>query len=122
MFVFMEAIGIDPKTVDFKEDMFAKEKEGLYSIFGFDGQEEIKLYDKSGLGEDEMLFAFYLAQKRGAKGYLIDKFRRELLPQVEKRAEELEKKFFGIHSFDTIPVHLRAPLRKIYEEEFRKEL
>lgn len=117
IYAFLVANGIDPKIVDFNENMFLKKKEGLFSLFGFEKGGEIKVFDRSGLGRDEILFAFYLAYKRGVKGYLIDKFADNFLKEAESRLDELKERFFGIHSFDTIPEKFHAKLKKIFEEE-----
>ncbi len=121
IYVFLKAINIDPAVVGFSEDMFSKQKEGLYSLFGTDPSGcSVKAYDSFGIGRDEMLLAFYLAYKNGAKGDLIDKFKKEHLAEAISREKELSETFFGIHTFDTIPEELRGRLREIFESELKK--
>ncbi len=123
MYAFLKALDIDPGIVGFDEDMFSKQKEKLYSLFGTDPSDlTVSPYDSFGTGRDEILFAFYLAYKNGAKGDLIDKFKNEHLAEAISREEELSEKFFGMHTFETIPKNLRGKVREIFEEELSKGL
>ncbi|MBU0666746.1 MAG: hypothetical protein ABIC91_07835 [Nanoarchaeota archaeon] len=116
MFVFMKALGIDPKTVSFNKNLFSKASKTNYSIFT-SRKKDLKPYDFSGLGRDEQLFAFYLAYKNNSKGYLIDLFKKKYLDEVLDREDEFYKEFFSLHTFDTIPRRIANKLKSVYQEE-----
>ncbi len=116
IYVFLKAHGIDPENVGYKENMFKKEKMHFYSLFGTDKKNALP-YDLAGIGRDEMLLGFYLAYKKGAKGYLIDFFKKKFLKEAEARKEELFKEFFSIHDFITIPNYLAKKVLNIYKQE-----
>ncbi|MEM3374392.1 MAG: hypothetical protein QXE31_04175 [Candidatus Woesearchaeota archaeon] len=120
IYIFMLANNLDPKSIGFRTDMLVKENEHLFSCFGVEKKEGCSVgYDASGCGSEEQLYAFYLAYKNGFKGELIDKFKRELLKSVEPRAEELKKKYYGIHDSRTIPLKFKKRLYKIFEDELK---
>lgn len=116
IYIFMAALGIDPKRVGFTENMLGRKKRYLYTIFK-DNTTKSAGYDQSGLGRDEQLLAFYMAYKRGIKGELIKEFAKESLLEAKSREKELRENFFGIHSIETLPYELKKPLLKIYKEE-----
>ena len=112
----IRALGIDPKSINIRKDMFTKENKSYFSIFNEDNN-NMKPYDYSGLGRDEMLYAFYLAYKRGAKGYLISQFKRKFLKEAMEREDELHNEFMTLHTSDTIPKKIAAKVCSIYQEE-----
>ncbi|MEM2131467.1 MAG: hypothetical protein QXR96_03005 [Candidatus Woesearchaeota archaeon] len=122
IYIFMLANNLDPKSIGFRTDMLVKENEHLFSCFGVEKKEGCSVgYDASGCGSEEQLYAFYLAYKNGFKGELIDKFKIDLLKSVEPRANELKKKYFGIHESKTIPLKFKQKLEKIFEQELKKQ-
>ncbi|PIN70135.1 hypothetical protein COV93_02665 [Candidatus Woesearchaeota archaeon CG11_big_fil_rev_8_21_14_0_20_43_8] len=116
IYVMIRALGIDPKSINIRKDMFTKENKSYFSIFNEDNN-NMKPYDYSGLGRDEMLYAFYLAYKRGAKGYLISQFKRKFLKEAMEREDELHNEFMTLHTSDTIPKKIAAKVCSIYQEE-----
>ncbi|MEM4397204.1 MAG: hypothetical protein QW757_01105 [Candidatus Woesearchaeota archaeon] len=118
MYVFLSALKINPEIVDFKESMFKKEKMPFFSLFG--KPDNALPYDLAGVGRDEMMLAFYLAYKNGAKGFIINEFKKRFLKEAEQRKNELYKEFFGIHKTITIPNRMKKKLLQIYKEEIEK--
>lgn len=100
--------------------MLSSEKEKLYMIFNGEKDEGISAYGGSGLGKEEQLLAFYLAYKRGAKGELIEKFKKKYLSEMEKRKIDFFEKYFGIHSSYCLPSSLRKRILRIFEKEREK--
>lgn len=121
MYIFMKALGINPRRVGFSEEMLGMEKKHLYSLFGC-GKKGSSSYDSSGIGRDEQLLAFYLAYKRGAKGELMGEFAREHLEEAEGRKKELYETFFFAHKTETLTAELKRPILRIFEEEEEKKL
>jgi hypothetical protein len=120
MYIFFKALGISPDKVGFyNNDMLSLKKENYYVIFN---NKIESTYGGSGLGKDEQLLAFYLAYKRGAKGELIEKFKKIFLSEVEKRKERLIDEYFGIHSSYSLPSALRKRVLNIFETERKKVL
>ncbi|MCX6709798.1 MAG: hypothetical protein NTV63_02470 [Candidatus Woesearchaeota archaeon] len=123
MNIFMLACGIDPKSADLRSNMLGRESMPLYPIFNKFNKEKnsddgrIKPYDMSGLGKDEQLLAFYMAYKNGAKGFLIEQFRKKFLNEAKSREDELMKKFFSVHNSITMPYKIRKSVEGIYKEE-----
>lgn len=116
MYIFMLALGIDPKTVGLTENLLGRKKRHLYAVFK-NGNTKSSVYDQSGLGRDEQLLAFYLAVKNGVKGELIKEFVKESFLEAQSRERELKENFFGIHTTDTLPYELKKQLLRIYKEE-----
>ncbi len=119
MYIFMLALGIPPSRVGFSENMLGLKKRHLYTLF-IDGKGvKDSAYTESGLGRGEQLLAFYMAYKRGVKGGLMDLFKKTLLKEAQKKEKKLRRKYFGIHSTNTLTYELKKPILKIYEEELR---
>jgi hypothetical protein len=121
LYVFLKAVGVDVSGLEFKQNMFNKRFAHLYSLFTTGKKTDGLIgYDMSGCGRDEQLFAFYLAYRNGAKGYLIDKFKENHLEEATKREDELYKRFFGVHPAITIPHPIKKDVFSIYKEELGK--
>jgi hypothetical protein len=113
-FLFFKAIDIDPKGYGYTDDLFKKKCIKYYPLFSTKGT---RTYEKPLRSRDEQLFAFYLAYKNQAKGYLINEFRRKFLSEAKKREDELYKTFYGIHKSITIPNKIKGKLMSIFKEE-----
>jgi len=113
--LFMLAVGVNPKTVGLHE-MLEKKHERFYRLFM---GKDTEFYDDSKNAKDKQLFAFYLAYKNGARGYLIDKFKKHFLNEAEKREDELRKFFFSLHKAD-IPKEIKSDVLRIYKEELKR--
>lgn len=116
IYIFMMALGINPKTVGLNEPLLGQKKKELYGLFDGEG-EDSGVYDKSGLGRDEQLLAFYLAYQRGVKGELMKDFSKKFLLEAKSRERELREKFFSAYEPKSQPYELRAPLLKIFKTE-----
>jgi len=120
MYIFMLALGINPETVGFTENMLGLKKADLFSLFG--GNDEFKgIYDESGLGKNEQLLAFLMAYQKGIKGPLMKEFIKKNLLEAKTREKELREKFFGIHTTKTLTYEIKTPLLKIFREELSSE-
>lgn len=118
IFIFMKANNLDPKSIGFKTDMLSLENKSLYSCFGLEKKEGASVgYDASGMGKEEQQYAFYLASKNGAKGELIEKFKKEFFEDAKEKEEEYHKKYYGIHESKTISPKFLKPLKSIFREE-----
>jgi len=113
--LFMLAVGVNPKTVGLSP-MLEKKHEKFYRLF--DGK-KTEFYDDSKNARGKQLLAFYMAMKNGAKGYLVDKFKREFLKEAVSREDELRKFFFSLHPAD-IPKEIKSDVLSIYREELKR--
>lgn len=116
VYLFLTALGIDPKRVGLMDDMFAKNKRSLFYLFS-EKRENLNIVFQS---YPERLLAFYLAYKRGVRGGLMDEFEKKLLPLVRKQKNALLKKYFTIHPSYSIPSPLKTKVHAIYHEELTK--
>ncbi|MCS7135341.1 MAG: hypothetical protein NZ893_02795 [Candidatus Aenigmarchaeota archaeon] len=121
IFLFFKAIGVDPKTVGFEKDLFKKEFLNNFSLFNGKTNNSL-VYDYSGLGRDEQLFAFYLAYRNGQKGRAIEIFKKNYLKEAKQREDELFKEFFGVFNPVTIPKEIKNNVISIFKEELGKNL
>ena len=117
MYVMFLAHGISPSKVSFFENMLTPKKRHLYPIFEQDLVKNDSAYAKSAAAKEEQLFSFYLAAKRGAKGPLMDEFKKKYFKAVKKKEKSLREKYFGIHTSNTLTYELKTPILKIFEEE-----
>ncbi len=116
-FLYTKAFGFDPRRIHLNKSFFGKEHWSLYPLFNSAPE---RSYEKPQKVRDEQLLSFYLAYKNGAKGYLIDEFKRRFLDEAKERYDELHKTFFGIHPSSTIPDKIRNDVLSIYMEEISK--
>lgn len=109
MYLFFQALKIDGRSVNLKENMFSDKKKSLFVLFSDSNRKDS--------WRDQQLLAFYMAYKNNSKGALIDQFKKKYLKEASRREKELRANFFGIHNPQTLTYELRAPLLKIYKEE-----
>lgn len=119
IYIFMLALGIAPKRVGFSENMLSPKKRHLYTLFINGKGIKDSAYTESGLGKDEQMLAFLMAYKKGVRGGLMDTFNKLYLNEAHKREKKLRRKFFGIHTTNTLTYELKKPILKIYDEELR---
>ena len=98
----MIALGLSPKKVGFSENMLLRKKRKLYAIFNDKKKVKDSAYGQSDTAYDEQLLAFTLSAKRGVKGELISEFVRVYGREGRMRLPQLRKKYFGIHTTDTL--------------------
>jgi hypothetical protein len=116
IYIFLLALGINPKKVGFTYNLLANKYRSLFSIFS---SKKIKAYgfDQSQAGKDEQIFAFYLAYKKGIRGPLISEFSRKFLKYAVKNERLFRRKFFGIHTHKTVPAAFKSKVLRIYHQE-----
>ncbi len=120
IYIFMMALGIPPKRVGFTIDMLQESKRNLFAVFTNRKSNLDSAYDTSSAAREEQLLAFTMAQRRGVKGKLMDEFVRYYSKEGRSREWELRKKYFGIHTTNSLTYELKKPLLKIFEEELRE--
>jgi hypothetical protein len=116
MYLYMLAFNQSPKKFGFNKNMLGKEMKDLYSVFN---GSKIDGFDKSQEARDEQLLAFYLAYKNGAKGYLMDLFKKDLLKEAKSRESKLIKEHLKIGEKSAIPKELQKSIVSIFEEELK---
>ncbi|MBI2617788.1 hypothetical protein HYW55_06655 [Candidatus Gottesmanbacteria bacterium] len=119
IYIFLVALGIDPKRVGFTQVMLGKEKRRLFPVFPRKSGVLDSAYDQSGLGRDEQILAFTMAVERGVNGELIHEFKKMFGREARSRKKELKERFFSVYPSRTITYELKKPLYTIYEEELK---
>ncbi|MFW9882511.1 MAG: hypothetical protein ACFFG0_56335 [Candidatus Thorarchaeota archaeon] len=115
MYLLCVGSGINPELIGLKNNMFQKEYKNYYTIFG--GKSDLT-YANTDVAKDEQLFAFYSAINKGAKGDLVDEFkRRGLFEEAKSREDELFNKFCSIYEPISLPKELKNDVLSIYKEE-----
>lgn len=120
IYIFLMALGIDPKRVGFNQDMLIDEKRHLFALFPKKNGVMSSAYDQSGLGRDEQILAFTMAVERGVRGVLIEEFKKLYGRQARTRKNELKQEFFSLYPTRTITYELKKPLFAIFEEELKE--
>jgi len=111
-YVYMLANRLSPRTIGIKKNMLEKRFLKHHTLFN---KNEKGRYEKAS-GDEQMKFAYYLAYKNGARGHIIDLFKKKYLGEVKANEDMLYKKYFGIHSDKLIPKELRKRVISIYKE------
>lgn len=119
MNIFMLAMGVDPRSVGLNEDLFTASKRQYYILFR--GKEsKFWVSDKiRDLWWQEQLLAFLMAYRKGAKGVLMEEFKKKFLGQAEKMEKDIRKKVFGMTLPKTVDESIFKSLKGIYEEELK---
>lgn len=115
-YIFFLANDIDPRGVGMKSNLLELKYKNKFSLFEENTGNSYG-YDRSRLGRDEQLLAFYLAYKRGYLGQLISLFKKDYLKEAKAREKELRAKYFGVHSSSTIPAELKSGVLEIFKNE-----
>ncbi|MBW2981645.1 hypothetical protein KY343_02075 [Candidatus Woesearchaeota archaeon] len=116
-FVYMKAIGRDPRQIGINKNLFDKKYIKHHVIFNPSSKER---YDKVIGNDEELKFAYYLAYKNASRGYAIDLFKRKFLSEVKTKEDKLYKKYFRIANTSLIPREIRKDVVSIYKEECSK--
>jgi len=123
MYLFLRAIGVDPQSVDFKEDLLNTKRYEIYHIFS---QESLNKDVRSVVEYyGEWMLAFWLASIRGTKGHLISLFKKYYLKTVVAQKQKLINKYLSYHSDLTLPANLRLKIESIYAravKDFKTEI
>jgi len=117
VYILLKANGVNPADVGLKRNMLGSDSEKYYSLFN---GSEIDSNDRSEWARDEILMAFYMAYKKGARGYLIEKFKERFLKEAVRRENELYEKFLTAQGGESIPPEFRKKVLSIYERELKK--
>jgi len=117
VYILLKANGVNPSDAGLKRNMLGRDSEKYYSLFN---GSEIDSNDKSEWARDEILLAFYMAYKKGARGYLIEKFKRRFLKEAARREKELRGRFLTAQGGESIPPEFRKKILSIYESELKK--
>jgi len=115
-FIYMLAIGKDPKIIGLNKNLLNKKFIKHHVIFN---QKSKERYDKVEDNNEELKFAYYLAYKNGTKGYAIDLFKKKYLNEIKANEDKLHKKYFKIYSSSLIPKEIRKKVISIYKEELK---
>lgn len=112
MYALCCGVGVPPKQAGFNANLFSKEHNEIYEhFFGYDPKHPI--YGS----QDELGIAFLLAERTGHSGESIDRFRKELLPHMQKREGQLIEKYLGLNTEKNLPPALRDPIINIFTME-----
>jgi len=101
----------------FDENMFDKKRFHLYKYF-FDYNPSNPEYGS----QEELGLAFFLASRRGRKGYSIDIFNKKLLPIFQRNHKKLIKKYLGINPSHIEDKKISNKLRAIFRQELKEFL
>lgn len=116
-FVYLLALGIDPKTVDYQDDLLSRKKKKLFYLFGNQTESaNIETKDFT-FFRNEQIYAFYLAYKRGIRGKLMDEYIKKYLSFAQKNQKLFQRQYVSIYKDMTVPEELRSTLLPIYKEE-----
>jgi hypothetical protein len=115
-FIYMKAVGKDPKNIGIKKNLFDKKYLKYHVVFNPASKER---YDKVEGNDEELKFAYYLAYKNGAKGYIMDLFKEKYLDEIKSNEDRLYKEFFRLYNISLIPKEIRKDVISIYKEELR---
>ena len=119
-YIYMLAIGVNPKKIGFRSNMLDKEYQHLFPLFGINRKTGQAMgWEISGLGRDEQLFSFYLAFKNDFRGYLIDKFKELYLTEALTKKSIFEKEYFGVHTSISIKKDIKEKIFKIFKDELK---
>ena len=115
LFTVAKGVGVEPKNLGFRKNMFDKRFLRYHLLFS---DKEADRYDKGKDVKEENIFAFYLAYRNGAKGYLIDLFKKKFLEEAKNKEDKFYKKFFKIGKFVNYPKQ-KNEILSIYKEELK---
>jgi len=119
IYIFLLALGVDPKKVGFRRNLLRDKYHNLFTIF--DGSKIKDFgYDQSQAGRDEQLLAFLMSYRNNHKGPVMTSFVRRFLKSTRKNENKLRQKYFGVHSTKTIPSELKTRVVNIFRHELRK--
>jgi len=114
LFLFMKAFGVSTKKLGLM-NLFKKKHKKFYSLFK---GKEVDRYEKSIEAREQQLLAFLLAIRQGARGQLIDYFRKHYLKEALAQEDELRKKYFKLWP-SNIPKEIKPQVLSIYREELK---
>lgn len=122
IFMFMLAIGADPKTIGFTGSMLGRNKK-LFVIFSIVN----KIHDVSKLtsGQAERLLSFHLAYLRGNRFGVMKLYESNILPRLKNKMPALVSRFIKIYPNSISHTEISNKLLHIYQKEiaaFKNEI
>ena len=115
-YLYGQALGYDPRNLGLKANMFEKKYRRHFVIFN----KRLKVVSEVvPNAREEQLFSFLMAMRRGARGPLMEEFKRKFLGEALKKEKTLRRRFFGIHSAEMIPEEYREKIINIYQQELQ---
>lgn len=117
-YILMLGAGVNPKRVGLMEDMLSIKKINLHHFFNH--YEEKDGINSQFQSETERKLAFYLAYKRGVKGDLISQFKKQFLPEIEAKKNQLINTYFSVRSSFGMPDELKKILLPYYQKEMKR--
>lgn len=115
-YLYGQALGYDPRNLGLKANMFERKYRQHFILFNKKMNVVSEVVPNA---HDEQLLAFLMAMRRGARGYLINQFKKYFLSEALRKEKKLRRKFFGIHSAEMIPEEYREKILNIYKQELR---
>ncbi len=115
-YLYGQALGYDPRNLGLKENMFTKDKRRLFIIFNKKINTVSEIIPNA---REEQLLSFLLAMRRGAKGPLMEEFKKNFLAETLRKEKILRRRFFGVHSTEMIPEEYREKITNIYKQELK---
>lgn len=112
MYALAKGVGVDTKSIGFTEEMFDKKHEKAFDFF-FNFNEEEPEYGTY----EEIVTAFYLAIKHGSKGYLLEKYKKEIFPKHKKEIKKYIRKYLSRVKEDNVPPKYRERLIRIFDNK-----
>ena len=117
-YVYMKALNMDPKSIGMAKDILDKKSLKHHTLFN---PKKRGRYDKAG-SDDDTKFAYYLAYRNGARGYVMDLFKKKFFDEINEKEGRLYRKYFSVHSARLIPRKIRKKVVPIYREELGKTI
>lgn len=118
-YLYMVALGFDPKRVDLQENMFKKNKKKYYYLFRKKKRKfSFSLVDFDFFNNEQKL-AFYLAFSRGVRGKLIDEFVKDYFSYAQNSLSKFKKIYLSPHRLNGNFSNLSVMINRIFQEELR---
>ncbi|MCX6779553.1 MAG: hypothetical protein NTU97_05025, partial [Candidatus Magasanikbacteria bacterium] len=115
-YLYGQALGYDPRNLGLKANMFEKKYRRHFVIFN----KRLKVVSEVvPNAREEQMFSFLMAMRRGARGPLMEEFKRKFLVEALKKEKKLRRRFFGVHSAEMIPEEYREKIINIYKQELQ---
>ncbi len=117
VYLFLLAVGRQPKEVGFTQNLFDASRKEYYLVFG---EQEIRQPGKTVWRYGERILAFYLAYLKGVRGGVMDMFEKYFLEAVMKNKQKLVDRYFNIYPAMTIPHELDQELKHIFQDSIQR--
>ncbi len=112
VFTFLAALGINPKTTGFRQNLFDEKHTRLFQNL-FDKKNKDLFYGNA----EEMGLALSLAKKRGWKGRVIEKHSKQIGKMKNKKSDDLASVYLHPQPSKYFPKQFSKKIEKIFKEE-----